>query len=316
MSRVDQLREDRKVHVVPGELFECHYPFRVTNKAFEDGKWAITIKEVADPSTHAGLTRWRGPDAPKCTAFFTTDPRTGRFGFLKAAALVLLIGSVFVAGQFELADKLPDFKTFKASCIDFQTGIDEHRNMVVGAALDAVNAAGDAVYAVVRETGWVLACGRPPGFSEAEIEGFIDAARRRGKRLVGVTAAAIVNIENGHDGHALLEMAHPSGKGLYIDTGVDMPKRTDGAKVACPIAWIVLVCAAFVGFIGFQDGSHAVSFVRILLAKKGLPLWALFFALLLLPFDIAARFFTAFFQIVVGVFTFSLRRNKSGDSNA
>ena len=251
---LSQLRKDRKVHLEPGESFECHYPFVITDKVFDRKreKWTITTNEAAD----GGLTQWCAEAAPA---------QTGRFGLLKGTLVVLLIGSAFVAGQFGLVNKLRDFdfEAFNASSLAFQTRIDEHRNMVVGVTLDAVNAAGDAVYAAACDTGRVLTAAAP----------------------------------------------------IFLETR--MPETA--VIVSCVFAWITIAIGAVWAGFGFyerRDGYDFPSVLQLLLKKDGLPAWSVFFALLFLPFEVSARLFLAFYQIVAGVFTLNLRRKNNGDNDA
>lgn len=257
---LSQLRKDRKVHLEPGEVFQCHYPFVITDKVFDHNreKWTITTNEMAN----GGLAQWCAEAAPA---------RTGRFGLLKGTLVVLLIGSAFVAGQFGLVNKLRDFdfEAFNGSSLAFQTRIDEHRNMVVGVTLDAVNAAGDAVYAAACDTGRFLTAAAPI-FSKTELMEI---------RMPEITAVIVSRV----------------------------------------FAWITIAISAVWAGFGFyerRDGYDFPSVLQLLLQKDGLPAWSILLALLVLPLEVSARLFLAFYQIVAEVFTLNLRRKNNGDNNA
>ena len=341
MSTVDQLREGRKVQVAPGEMFYCHYQFFITDKAFEDGKWVITIQQVKNPDANAGLTQWRGPDDPRYTSvaeLAESARQLGRRVPFKALAIVSFIGIAFVAGQFNLVTRaregLPDYETFKHEALAFEKRFDAKRDATVDATVDAaihiakatlsaVKTVGDAVYAgACKAKSVLLAEEWTNGFSKAELAEFIRTAAER--RRIPRDATVVKVTEAGREEpEAIIELVSNSRPDdyHYIHTGVSLPGPTDTERAFTIIAWCLIIIGAIWGTGALKsrlddDDDDFPSAVRMAFEAKGLPLWSILLGLFFLPFEVSARIFFAAFQIVVGVCTVNLRRNKKrGNSN-
>ena len=250
------LRKDRTVQLSPGENFECHYPVTITSRVFKGGKWFFTVDEATD----GGTTQFRAPEAPHIRLCEGVELNPRAIPFLKVAAVVLLVASAFVAGRFDLADKLPDQATIRGGVEDFLAAEKKFH----ARAHDAVNTAAEAIYTAAREKG-------------------------------AVARDAICTA-----GDAVYSAACETGRFLVTSLAW-----------YCVFAWVVIIIGAIWGGINIADKRADLCMSAVYFLKKdGLPLWSLLLALLLVPFEVSARIFTAFYQLVAGVLSFGLRRKK------